>query len=222
MLNSTGLVVLHTTKFGENSIILHTLSKEYGRRGFLVRNVGRKTAMSLFLPMNIIEGNVVESTRSRLWTLKGISMQYPLMGIRGSVSKNAMTMFISEVLYRVVKDGVVEPGLYEMCERNLLILDAMKADFRNYHIRFLLEFIMQLGFSLDEEVMSPFLGEYSDLMTDFMSSSFSESMLIPMSGKQRNEIAERLLRYIEYHTESSVNVNSLSVLRELFQDSAQI
>ena len=42
-------------------------------------------------------------------------------------------------------------------------------------------------------------------------------MLIPLSGELRNELAEDILRYIEYHSESSVNVNSLKVLRELFR-----
>ena len=49
-----------------------------------------------------------------------------------------------------------------------------------------------------------------------MTLPFADSMLIPLNGAARNEIAEEILRYIEYHTESSVNVNSLKVLRELF------
>ena len=49
-----------------------------------------------------------------------------------------------------------------------------------------------------------------------MNSSFAESMLIPLNGQVRNELAEGILRYIEFHNESAVNVNSLKVLRELF------
>ena len=46
---------------------------------------------------------------------------------------------------------------------------------------------------------------------------FEEAMLIPLSGPVRNELAETLLRYIEFHSEATVNVKSLKVLRELFQ-----
>ena len=49
-----------------------------------------------------------------------------------------------------------------------------------------------------------------------MGGSFADTMLIPVSGQIRNEIAEGILRYIEFHTESAINVNSLKVLRELF------
>ena len=49
-----------------------------------------------------------------------------------------------------------------------------------------------------------------------MQLSFAESMLIPLNGHVRNEIAEEILRYIEFHTDSSFKINSLKVLRELF------
>ena len=50
----TELIVLHTTKFGENSVVVHTLSRDYGRRSFLVRGAGKRM-MSLFLPLNVLE-----------------------------------------------------------------------------------------------------------------------------------------------------------------------
>ena len=49
-----------------------------------------------------------------------------------------------------------------------------------------------------------------------MASSFAESMLIPLSGETRNEIAEDILRYLEFHLDSALNINSLKVLRELY------
>ena len=41
-------------------------------------------------------------------------------------------------------------------------------------------------------------------------------MLLPLRGSDRNEIAESILKYIEHHTESSVNVRSLAVLRDIY------
>ena len=45
---------------------------------------------------------------------------------------------------------------------------------------------------------------------------FAEALLYPLSGVDRNTIAESILRYIEFHTESAVNVRSLAVLREIY------
>ena len=216
MTSNTGLIVLHTTKFGENSLVVHTLSREYGRRSFLVKGVGKKSSMSLFLPLNILEADVVETGRSTLYTARNLSARHPLMGIRNNMFKNSMTMFMSEVLYRVIKDGANEQGLYEWCEKNILLLDAISSDFSNFHIRFLLELTVTLGFSPETQDLVPFVRDHYPVVEKFMTLPFAESMLIPLSGATRNEIAEEILRYIEYHTESSVNVNSLKVLRELF------
>ena len=212
---NTELIVLHTTKFGENSIVVHTLSREYGRRSFLVRGAGKRL-MSLFLPLNILEADVQESTKSTLFTARNLTARHPLLGIRSNVFKNSMTMFMSEVLYRVIKEGAAEQGLYEWCERNILLLDAVQNDFSNFHLRFLLELTVALGFSPESRDLQPFVGDHYPMVERFMQTSFAESMLIPLNGTVRNEIAEEILRYIEFHTESSVNINSLKVLRDLF------
>ena len=216
MVKVTELIVLHTTKFGENSIVVHTLSKEHGRRGFVVRGAGKKSVMTLFQPLSVLEAEITESSKSNLYNARNLSLKYPLHGIRSSVFKNTMTMFMAEVLYRSVKDGCNEEGLYEWCEKSILTLDAIHSDFSNFHLRFLLEFALILGFNPSSENLLPFTGEHHDLVEKFVKTSFAESMLIPLSGAVRNEIAEAILRYIEFHTESSLNINSLKVLRELF------
>lgn len=215
MTTATELIVLHTTKFGENSIVVHTLSRDYGRRSFLVRGAGKK-AMSLFLPMNILEADITESSKSTLYTACNLSAKHHLLGIRNSVFKNSMTMFLSEVLYRALKDGTAEQGLYEWCEKNIILLDAIESEFSNFHIYFLLELAVVLGFSPVTRDLTPFVGAHTDVVRQFMSEQFAQAMLIPLSGAVRNEIAEGILRYLEFHTESSLNVNSLKVLRELF------
>ena len=215
MTGSTSFILLHTTRFGENSIVLHTLSKEYGRKGFVVRSVSKKM-MSLLLPLNILEADVTDSGKPGLLPVRNISIGRPLMGIRNNLFKNTMTMFLSEVLYRVVKEGTADPGLYEWCERQIMLLDAMETDFSNFHLRFLLELSIALGFSPQSEDLRPFLGDNQPFIEQFMSTSFAESMLMPLSGILRNEICEGVLRYIEYHLESTLTINSLKVLRELF------
>ena len=215
MTQNTELIVLHTTKFGENSLVVHTLSRDYGRRSFFVRGAGKRQ-MSLFLPLNILEADIQESSKTTLFTARNISSRHPLSGIRNNLYKNSMTMFMSEVLFKVLKEGADEQGLYEWCEKNILLLDAIQTDFSNFHIRFLLEMTMVLGFSPEARNLEPFVGEHYPIAERFMKEPFAESMLIPLSGKVRNEFSEEILKYIEFHTESAVNVNSLKVLHEIF------
>ena len=171
---------------------------------------------TLFLPLTVLEADVVETNKSTLYTAKNLAAKYPLLGIRDSRFKNPMTMFMSEVLYRVVKEGGCEPGLFEWCEKSVLMLDAIQSDFSNFHIRFLLELAVALGFSPEAHDLMPFVGTHYPIVERFMRESFAETMLIPLSGAVRNEIAEEILRYIEFHSESTLNINSLKVLRALF------
>ena len=215
MTTGTELIVLHTTKFGENSIVVHTLSRDYGRRSFLVRGAGKKV-MSLLLPLNILEAEITESTKSTLYTARNLTSRHPLLGIRNNIYKNTMTMFLSEVIYRTIKEGAQEHDLFEWCRGQILLLSAMESDFSNFHIRFLLELSVALGFSPETSDLMPFVEENYTIVSQFMTASFAESMLIPLSGQVRNKICEDVLRYIEYHTESTLTINSLKVLRELF------
>ena len=81
MKQSAELVVLATTKVGENQLVVHTLSKEFGRRGFIVRP-GKKTSAALFMPLSILEADIVENPKSQLWSLKDVSALDALGGIR--------------------------------------------------------------------------------------------------------------------------------------------
>ena len=104
-------IVLGHTKFGENSAVVHTLSEAYGRRGFLV-HIGKKAGMALLLPMNILEMDIVPNPKSTLWSARNLVAKDPLNGIRGNLYKNTMSLFLSEVLLRTVKDGQTEDGLF--------------------------------------------------------------------------------------------------------------
>lgn len=209
-------IVLKFTKIKENSLVLHTIARTYGRKSFIIR-VHARSGMALYLPLNIIDLDVEETRGSGLRQAKPLAAEYPLTGIRNSIHKNTMTLFMAEVLYRTIKDGALEEGLFDWCVRQILTLDALTSDFSNYHIRFLLELCGALGFRPGTEDLQPFCGDCQDLVEKFLTSEFSESMLIPMNGQLRNEVASSIIKYLEYHTESAINIRSLQVLRDLYE-----
>ena len=217
MKSKAELIILNHTKFGENSIVLHTLSSEYGRRGFLVK-VSPRTAMALFLPLNILEAEVTENPKSSLWFARNFVSVNPLNGIRSNIHKNTMTLFMSEVLYRVVKDQTNEGGLADWLKGQILTLDALQSDFANFHLLFLLNLCAALGFDPDLAGLAPFADKKLIHIEALLKTPFAEALLLPLSGADRNAIAESILKYIEYHTESAVNVRSLAVLREIYGD----
>ena len=216
MVHRTRLIILNTTKIGERSLVLHALSPDWGRRSFIT-SVPKGGRMALFQPLGILDAEVTENPRSELWRAHGLSARHPLAGIRTSPAKNAMTLFMSEVLYRTVRDGAREEGLFEWCERAVLTLDALPGDYANYHLRFLLELAVTLGFAPSAEDLAPFAGPHLKEICALLQGDFGACMLVPLSGEIRSEIAEILLRYLSFHAETQINVRSLRVLRELFR-----
>lgn len=214
--DSTELIVLGTTKVGESAVVVHTLSREYGRRGFLVRS-GKKAGMTLFLPMNVLEAEVVENPKSELWAIRNIGLKEGLPSVRGNLYKNTMTLFLAEVLFRTLREGMAEDGLYEWCIGSLLALNALESDFSNFPVRWLMELAGAMGFRPSFDDIAPFAKENLKEMKLLLNADFSESMLIPLNGATRNALCEELLQYLSYHTEYPVQVKSLSVLRELYK-----
>lgn len=181
-------------------------------------NPGRSAGMSYFLPLSILDGEVCENPKSELWRIRNIAARHPLTKLRTDVRKSTIALFISEVLYRTLRDGTREDGLFEWCEGAILTLDALQDDFANFHLRFLLELSSALGFSPNREDILPFAGEHLREIEDLVTLPMADTLLLPLSGQARNEIAEALLRYLGYHAECTINVRSLPVLREIFKD----
>ena len=215
MTASLEFILLSTTRYGENALILHTLSQEYGRRSFITR-VGKKTSMALFLPLNILEADITQNPKSDLWNARGFLALEPLGGIRDNLYKNTIALFMSEVLFRTLKDGANEDGLYEWLLGSILALDALESDWSNFHLRFLLELSGALGFRPTTLDLAPFAGDDLRSIDGLLTSSFADALLLPLNGSQRKKIAEELLRYLEFHTESSISVRSLDVLHDVF------
>ena len=216
MVHRTQLIILNTTKVGEKALVLHALSPDWGRRSFIT-SVPRGGGMALFQPLSVLDAEVVENPRSDLWRVHALSARHPLTGLRTSPAKSAMTLFLSEVLYRTVREGAGEEGLYAWCERSILTLDALEGDFANYHLRLLLELCGALGFSPALEDLAPFAGKHLTRLRDLLQADFGACMLLPMSGEVRGEIAELLLRYLSHHTETRIEARSIRVLSELFR-----
>ena len=172
--------------------------------------------MALFQPLSVLDAEVVENPKSDLWRIRSPKSRYPLLSIRTDMRKTAMVMFMSELLYRTIKDGDSEPGLFDWCAKSILALESMEDNFSNFHLRFVLELAMQMGFEAGMDNLEPFAGDCYPKLKALVQSNFCESMMLPLNGKDRTAIAGVLVKYLGYHMETDINIRSLKILSELF------
>ena len=215
MTTNARLIILGYTKIKDSAIVVHTLSREWGRRSFIV-HLGKGASLAMFQPLGIVEADITQNTKSELWRAARFTQAWPLLSLRTDLYKNAIVLVMSEVLFRAVRDGMAEEGLYAWCERSILTLDALGKDFSNFHLRWLLELTAEMGFAPSAEDLAPFAGERLRDVRALLGARFEEAMLLPLSGERRSELCEIFLRYLSHHTESNLDIRSLRVLRELF------
>lgn len=207
------IIILNTTRYSERSLVLHCLSRQWCRRSFLVGNASK--LMPFFQPLSILDCDIADNPKSTLKNAKNFSDAHVLTGIRSSYGKNAISMFMAEVLYRALREGVEEPGLFEWCEGEIMLLDALEGNYANFHIRFLLDFAAAMGFSPSYEALLPFLEDSAAAARDFLQCDAADAMVIQLTGAKRSELCARLLKYISFHLETNLNIKSLEVLQEI-------
>ncbi|MBQ0077257.1 MAG: DNA repair protein RecO C-terminal domain-containing protein [Bacteroidales bacterium] len=208
------VIVLRVTPLRDNTRLVHTISREWGRRSFII---GSSRNSALYLPLNILEIEVASNAKSELWRIRNASACLPLNSIRNDRYKTAMALFMSEVLYRTVTDGACEPGLFEWCEGSIVWLDALEGNAANWHLRWLLELCSAFGFAPSVEQMAPFAGEYSREINALLSLSAAESLLLPLTGEKRSAIARCIIEYLSCHLEAHINIRSLDVFSSILQ-----
>ena len=213
---SSRLIVIASTKIGENSVVLHTLSREYGRRGFVARPSPNVPA-ALFQPLSLLEAEMVVNPKSELWRIRLLSATDPLNSIRADAGKSAAAMFVSELLYRVVREGAADAELWDWLENQIITLDRLEAGKANFHLLFLLGFAARLGFRPEFEDLAPFAEDDASAIRALMTLPYGEALLLPLNGEKRSSVCEKIINYLEYHTESRINLRSLPVLGEIFR-----
>lgn len=220
MKHNARLIILHSTKLGENSLVLHCLTPEWGRRSFLCR-ISRGTSMALYLPLSINDALVTENAKSDLWRADSLSAAFSLNSIRTNPYKNAISLFMSEVLYRAIHEGAYEPGLFEWCRKSILTLEELPSDCSNYHLVWLLDLCREMGFEPSAEALQQAGLIPGRALLRMLGRTAAENLLLPMNGSERSETAGMLLKYLGIHIENNLNVKSLSVLQELFKPCQQ-
>lgn len=212
------MIVFHTTKYKENSLIVHGYSDDSGRSGFLLRGGKNNKNKRALHPLSIINYISVKSLKGSLDYIKEYFPQYQLNTIRTDFNKSSIAMFISEVLYRNLLLPEKDEDMYNFLESSILLLENTTDKFANFHLWFLLNYCSLMGFPLEKGFQTeynPFSDEQLSVAHILTEYDFENSMNVPMSGASRTELLKSLIKYIEFHTGTKLELKSLSIFQEI-------
>ena len=143
-------IVLHTIKYGDSSAIAYLFTDVLGRMSYMVQGIrskrGRGNKAALLQPMFLVEFEGVEQPHAQMHRIREMCSLRPLMSVPFDVRKSTISMFMAEVLYRLIREVEANEPLFDFLCEAVLKLDAMREGIANYHLWFLVRLSAYLGF----------------------------------------------------------------------------
>ncbi len=153
MIHNTNGIVLRSIKYGETSVIVNIFTELFGIQSYLVNGV-RSSKQSgsksiYFQPGSLLEMQVYNRDMKNLQRIKEYKWSYLYANVFTDVVKNAVAMYMVELLQRSLKQPEESPRLFAFVEDAFMKLDrAPNAVTANYPLYFAVQLAQFLGFGI--------------------------------------------------------------------------
>ena len=240
MLIKIRAIVLHSFAHNDTTNIVHMYTDEFGRMSYLARNMHSKRSnlkSAFFQPLSLIEIEADHKGNRQLQRIKDIRCLYTFTGIPFNPAKNAVSLFLAEVLYRSLRETEKNPVLFDYIFRSIQFLDSCEKGLANFHLVFLIKLTRYLGFYPNTEELHP--RWYFDLLNGvfvpsrplhnawltpeqavgfekLMHINFDNMPAFRFEHHQRVEVLRQILNYYRLHLVEFQTIKSLNVLQEIF------
>lgn len=233
----TQAIVLKTTKYNDQSLIIKLFTKEFGLKSYIV-SIGKKTnTKATFQALNMIEIETSQKGNNQMARIKNSKVYFHYKTIPTSIYKTTVLQFLQELLYAVIKEESANIDLYEFIEVHLQYFDECMDFNPNYHLYFTIELTKYFGFypqgkyakgktfNIEEgqfdwshksaEQIDSNLSENLYLLTE---SNIENNKRIKLSVKDRRNLLNELIVYYQYHLDGFKELKSIPILESLFSD----
>jgi DNA repair protein RecO (recombination protein O) len=241
MLVKTNAIVISTLKYGDSSLITRCYCKELGLKSFMLKGIltSKKGGLkkSLFQPLNLINisTQIKNQSNQKLNFIREGSLKVHFKEIPLKIKKNAIALFISEVISRVIyEEGNPNISLYSFLENSIMRLE--KDEFSPvFHLKFLTLLSDQLGFYPNlmcqekeffdiesgcfcENSNSKYAvgGETVRVFKELLVINFDDIVQIKISNTLRIKVLDFLIDYFNIHLPRFGKIKSIAVLHEIF------
>lgn len=233
-------IVLHTIKYGDSSLVAYLLTDVGGRQSYMVQGVksgrGHGNKAALLQPMFILEFEGIQSPKAEMHRIREMRSAVPLRTIPFDVRKSTVSLFMAEMLYRLVREVEPNSPLFDFVRESVAALDEMTEGVANFHLWFMVALSRHLGFfpgneysalhwfDIREGLFTPtmplhgmaFSKENSRLLGQLMETPAAEVSSIALNRVQRVDFLNSMLAYFGYHLDAVRDIRSVDILREVF------
>jgi DNA repair protein RecO (recombination protein O) len=208
-LHKTKGIVLRAVKYGETSLIVTIFTELFGLQSYLVNGVRTSTKKgtgkaNLFQPTAILDLVVYHNELKQLNRIKEFKWSYLYNHIFSDVPKNAVALFMIELLTKCLKQPEPNPDLFEFCEDAFMHLDESNgAVMANFPLFFALHLPSFFGFRISDEYSND--NQILDLQEGMFVSERPNHFHF-LEGKQA-EITSELLKIMQPEELEQIKLN---------------
>lgn len=240
MLYKTQGIVLHSLPYKDVYTILHIYTKDFGRVSYLVARKKRKRTslpQALFMPLSVLDLEVEHLNKRDIQRIKEAHLVFSASSFQADPVKNVLDLFLSEVLFRVMRDMQPDERMYSFLTDSIRILDTVDRGLANFHVAFLLNLLHYLGIfpnvehqrdsSFFDMLNGIFVGQQpahpyylrpaeTVVFRRLLKMSYENMSLYAFSRRGRVRILRRIFEYYQLHLPDFREIRSLQVLQALF------
>ena len=164
MLQKTKGIVLHTLKYNDTSIIVDMYTELSGRAFSCNSAPFAESGCEIrtFPALVFIEFEADYRPNATLYRVKEAKSFYPFSSIPYDPYKSSMALFLSEFLYRAIREEAENRPLFAYLQHSIIWLDECGEGFANFHLVFLMRLSRFLG--LYPNLEDYHTGDYFDLL----------------------------------------------------------
>jgi DNA repair protein RecO (recombination protein O) len=155
-LHHTNGIVLRTVKYGETSLIVNIFTELFGLQSYLINGVRSSSKKgsgkaNLFQPTAILDMIVYHNELKQLQRIKEFKWGHLYQHILSEIVKNAVALFMVELLTKCLKQPEGNPDLFHFVEDAFLHLDVSEDSVTaNFPLFFALHLAVFFGFRIDD------------------------------------------------------------------------
>lgn len=240
MLQKIKGIVLHSLKYNDTSQIVDVYTDLHGRVSYMVpvsRSRKSKVSGALFLPLALIEFESDYRPNVSIHRMKEVKALHVFQSLPYDPYKSSIALFLSEFLYRVLREEAENVPLFTYLIYSIRWLDVCERSCANFHLVFLMRLSRFLGLypNLDDyypgvcfDLRNACFTGRVPLHTDYIAAdeasrlvklmrmNYDTMHLFEMSRTERLRCLEVMNDYYRLHVPGFPPLKSLDVLKELF------
>lgn len=234
-------IVLQAIKYSDSSLIAKIFTETSGLQSYLVKGVyGRKSKYrsALFQPMTLVDFVGSNRPNKDLHFLTEIGLELPYSNIPFNMQKNAVILFISELLTKTIREEEANTALFGFIHRSMEWLDLCHGKFADFPLYFFLELSRYLGFYPKPDVRrnlpvfdllnGQFFSEVpshtyfvtaplSEYLTHLCNCQLENIDSLAFSNKHRRQLLAVLIDYYKLHVPGFSGMQSQDILRTVME-----